>query len=73
MTHDRLVPLTSIAAPTLVIYGADDPLYPPGHGQALAMLIPNARLQTAPGMGHGFFSPGLPQQIGRMILSHTSR
>jgi pimeloyl-ACP methyl ester carboxylesterase len=41
--------------------------------QALAALIPGARFQPVPGMGHGFFSPGLPGQIARTILEHTAR
>jgi pimeloyl-ACP methyl ester carboxylesterase len=29
--------------------------------------------QVVPGMGHGFFSPGIPAQVGRLILDHTAR
>jgi pimeloyl-ACP methyl ester carboxylesterase len=71
MTPDRLAPLSTITAPTLVIHGTADPLRPLPHGQALAGEIPQARLETVPGMGHGFFSPGLPHYIGRIILGHT--
>jgi pimeloyl-ACP methyl ester carboxylesterase len=71
MTPDRLVPLSNITAPTLVIHGTADPLRPLPHGQALAAAIPRARLETVPGMGHGFFSPGLPDRIGEIILGHT--
>jgi 3-oxoadipate enol-lactonase len=35
--------LGSIAAPTLVIAGADDPALPPEHGEAIATAIPGAR------------------------------
>ena len=37
-------PLSSIAAPTLVIHGTADPMFPPEHGRALAEEIPGARL-----------------------------
>ena len=71
MTPDRLAPLSTITAPTLVIHGTADPLRPLPHGQALSAEIPQARLETVPGMGHGFFSPGLPHRIGEIILGHT--
>jgi pimeloyl-ACP methyl ester carboxylesterase len=71
MTPDRLAPLSKIIAPALVIHGTEDPLRPLPHGQALAAQIPHARLEAVPGMGHGFFSPGLPRHIGQIILDHT--
>ena len=63
---------SSIVAPTLVIHGTEDPLLPLPHGEALAARIPHARLQTIPGMGHGFFAPGMPRQIAEIILKHTA-
>lgn len=71
MTTDRLTSLSKITAPVLVIHGTDDPLRPLPHGQALAAQIPHARLEVVPGMGHGFFSPGLPRHVGTLILDHT--
>lgn len=71
-TEDRRAPLSAVKAPTLVVHGTEDPLLPLPHGQALAARIPGARLQTIPGMGHGFFSPGLPRRIGELILAHTA-
>ena len=71
MTPDRLSPLSRITAPTLVIHGTADPLRPLPHGQGLAPQISQARLEAVPGMGHGFFSPGLPRHIGECILSNT--
>ncbi|MDR0344294.1 MAG: alpha/beta fold hydrolase [Nocardiopsaceae bacterium] len=70
MTPDRLVPLSSITAPSLVIHGTADPLRPLPHGEAVAAQIPGARLQPIPGMGHGFFSPGLPRRVAELILGH---
>lgn len=72
MIPERQAPLSSITVPTLVIHGTSDPLLPLPHGQALATLIPGASFEAVPGMGHGFFSPGIPAQVGRLILDHTA-
>jgi pimeloyl-ACP methyl ester carboxylesterase len=45
--------LSSITAPTLVIHGAADPMFPVAHGEALAEAIPDAKLMTLEGAGHG--------------------
>jgi pimeloyl-ACP methyl ester carboxylesterase len=44
--------LAGIAVPALVIHGAEDPLFPPAHGEALAREIPGARLLVIDGLGH---------------------
>lgn len=44
--------LAGIAVPALVIHGRDDPMFPPGHGEALAREIPGARLLLIEGLGH---------------------
>lgn len=44
--------LAVIAAPTLVLVGADDRLIPPAHTLSLAREIVNARTMTLPGLGH---------------------
>jgi pimeloyl-ACP methyl ester carboxylesterase len=51
---DQLRPVSAIAAPTLVIHGSDDPMFPPAHGEALAREIPGAELLVIDGMGHEF-------------------
>lgn len=43
--------LADVVAPTLVVHGSDDPLFP-RHGAALAAEIPQARLLELDGMGH---------------------
>ena len=48
-------PLSAITAPTLVIHGSADPMFPLGHGTALADEIPDARLLTLEGAGHGVY------------------
>jgi pimeloyl-ACP methyl ester carboxylesterase len=45
--------LSSITAPTLVIHGTADPLFPLQHGRAVAAEIPRARLLVLNGAGHG--------------------
>jgi pimeloyl-ACP methyl ester carboxylesterase len=63
-------PLSSIAAPTLVIHGTDDPLFPVEHGAALANEIPRARLLPLEGAGHGV-DPADWETVTRAILEHT--
>jgi pimeloyl-ACP methyl ester carboxylesterase len=62
-----LAPLSSITAPTTVVHGDQDPVYPLGHGEALAAAIPGARLCVVPGMGHVLTSPGLPEEVADLI------
>jgi pimeloyl-ACP methyl ester carboxylesterase len=64
-------PLSSIAVPTLVIHGTADPMFPLGHGQALAEEIPGARLLTLEGAGHGVDRADW-ETIARAIVEHTS-
>jgi pimeloyl-ACP methyl ester carboxylesterase len=49
---DRRPLLSTIAVPTLVIHGADDPLIPVEGGTDTARVIPGARLLIINGMGH---------------------
>jgi len=43
---------TRIACPTLVIHGAEDPVFSAEHGEAIARRIPGAKLWLDPKMGH---------------------
>jgi len=45
--------LGHITAPTLVIGGAEDRMFPPAHSRAIAELIPGAKLEIVEGTGHG--------------------
>ena len=45
--------LGRITAPTLVIGGAEDRMFPPKHSRAIADLIPDATLEIVDGTGHG--------------------
>ncbi len=49
---DEPLDVRRITAPTLVVHGDSDPLFPLPHGEALAGAIPDARLLVVRGMGH---------------------
>jgi pimeloyl-ACP methyl ester carboxylesterase len=65
-------PLPSIIVPTLVIHGTADPMFPVGHGEALADEIPDASLLTLEGAGHGIERADW-DAVARAILAHTRR
>ena len=44
--------LATLSVPTMIIHGTADPVYPVEHAQALADLIPGARLILIEGLGH---------------------
>lgn len=62
----------SITAPTLVLHGTADPLFPYGHGEALAKEIPGARLVPLRGMGHQMPPPQVWDVLVTEVLEHTS-
>jgi pimeloyl-ACP methyl ester carboxylesterase len=62
--------LSSITAPTLVIHGTADPMFPLAHGEALAAEVPGARLLPLEGAGHGV-DPADRDVVARAILEHT--
>jgi pimeloyl-ACP methyl ester carboxylesterase len=63
-------PLSSITAPTLVIHGTADPMFPIEHGEALAEEIPGARLLPLDGAGHGVDRADW-EVVVEAILEHT--
>ena len=63
--------LGEIAAPTLVIHGDDDPLFPLEHGRALAREIPGAELLVLEGVGHEYPPPRTWDTVVAAILRHT--
>jgi pimeloyl-ACP methyl ester carboxylesterase len=65
-------PLASIAAPTLVIHGTADPMFPPQHGEALAAEVPGARLLVLEDAGHGIERADW-EVIVRAIAEHTAQ
>ena len=63
-------PLSSIVAPTLVVHGTADPMFPAEHGRALAREIPGARLLSLEGAGHGVDRADWPT-LAQAIVEHT--
>ena len=64
--------LADIAAPTLVVHGTADPLFPFAHGEALAAAIPSARLLPLPGVGHELPPPAEWDRFVAALLQHTA-
>lgn len=62
--------LGQITAPTLVVHGTADPLFPLGHGEALALEIPDAGLLAVPGLGHQFPPPQTWPLIVPALIGH---
>jgi pimeloyl-ACP methyl ester carboxylesterase len=65
---DRTAELRTIAAPTLVIHGDQDPLIAPSGGEATAKAIPGGRLMIVPGMGHG-----LPERLWTPLVDAIAK
>jgi pimeloyl-ACP methyl ester carboxylesterase len=60
---DLRTQLRTIAAPTVVIHGDEDPLIPVELGRDVANSIPNARFMLVHGMGHDLPDAVVPQLI----------
>jgi pimeloyl-ACP methyl ester carboxylesterase len=65
---DRRARLAAITAPTLVVHGTDDPLFPPACGEDTAASISDAEMMLIPGMGHD-----LPPSLYRAIADAIER
>jgi len=63
--------LGQLTAPTLVIHGTQDPLFPPGHAVALAREIPGAELLMLDGVGHQVPPRSTWDVVVPAILRHT--
>lgn len=63
--------LGEVRAPALVIHGSEDPLFPPGHGEALAHEIPSAELLLLEGVGHQAPPRSTWDVVVPAILRHT--
>ena len=64
--------MAEIHAPTLVVHGTDDPMFPLPHGEALAREISGARLLVVQGMGHEPPPPPTWDQVLPAIVEHTA-
>jgi pimeloyl-ACP methyl ester carboxylesterase len=69
---DRRRALPAVRAPTLVIHGSRDPMFPLSAGRALAALIPGATWLPIAGMGHDLPPPLWPAVV-RAIARHARR
>ena len=67
-----LPPLADIVAPTLVIHGTEDPLFPYANAEALAREIPGACLLPLEAVGHQVPPPEAWDAVIPAILRHTS-
>jgi pimeloyl-ACP methyl ester carboxylesterase len=70
---DEPLDVRRIETPTLVLHGADDPLFPIEHGRALAAAIPGATFVELPGTGHETPPPPTWDLFVRTLLTHTER
>lgn len=59
--------LDAVAAPTLLLWGERDPVFPAADGARLARILPNARLQVLAGIGH-IVHEECPEATQRAIL-----
>jgi pimeloyl-ACP methyl ester carboxylesterase/SAM-dependent methyltransferase len=64
--------LGQITAPTLVMHGAEDPLFPLGHAEALVREIPGAQLLPLKGVGHQMPPASVWDVVIPALLRHTS-
>ena len=65
-TGDRSAEVAKIAAPTLVLHGADDGLVPPEHGRHTASLIAGSRFVLIEGMAHNMPDAVIPVLVAEM-------
>ncbi len=63
--------LGDIDVPTLVIHGEEDPIFPPGHAEALQREIPGAELLLLKQTGHLLLRPTWDSVVPA-LLAHTS-
>ncbi|MYS90312.1 alpha/beta fold hydrolase [Streptomyces sp. SID5464] len=63
--------LASVTAPSLVLHGTEDPMFPPAHAEATAAALPGARLVMIEGMGHTL-PRALDDHLADRILQHTT-
>ncbi len=65
--------LGEITAPTLILHGTLDPLFPPPHAETLCAEIPGARLVWLEGVGHEFPPAAVWAQVIDEIIDQAGR
>jgi pimeloyl-ACP methyl ester carboxylesterase len=68
--HDTHQRLDGIDLPTLVVHGDVDRLIGPDNGRLIASLIPGAKLEMLPGVGHMFWWEQ-PQRLAELVREHA--
>ena len=68
---DRSPILKRLKVPTLILHGSADPLVPPAHGEQLARIIPDARIERIQGWGHDL-PDALAPLLSALIAAHSS-
>lgn len=63
--------LGQITAPTLVLHGTEDPMFPVEHGRALAGEIPGARFAAMEQTGHEIFPRARWDAVVPAVIEHT--
>jgi len=68
-THNRMLNLARITAPTLVVHGAEDGTMSPENARIMAEAIPGAKLQMWPGAGHYYVTdePRADEEIAKFL------
>ena len=70
---NRKTALGSVAVPTLVIHGTDDPLVPLECGKDTAEAVPGAELMIIEGMGHDLPHGKAWDRIGAAVIEHLQK
>ena len=71
-TSDFSDRLSAIAAPTLLVFGAEDPIAPPAIGRFLLERLPAAKLEVVPGASHDLEEEH-PAFLASLIEAHLRR
>jgi len=70
LDHDTSSRLGNVKAPTLVVHGDADGVLPVENGHLIASLMPGARLEILPGVGHMFWWEQ-PERAAGLVREHA--
>jgi pimeloyl-ACP methyl ester carboxylesterase len=68
--HDTSARLPSLDVPTLVVHGDEDAMIPVENGRLIASLVPGARLEVLPRVGHMFWWEQ-PERSAELVRAHA--
>lgn len=69
--HDARSHVERLMAPVLIVHGDEDAVITVDEGHELARLIPGARLEILPGVGHGLWWEQ-PELVANLIREHVA-